>query len=160
MIERQLQALQHPLGAAYIKNAKGEDESLRPDAAKQRSRNNNLEPFIIDVDDKVSKLDDCCVVDVDTDSKLSSSVSSSSVGERGSRVKRLKVKAIQDIKDGSPKTKLVSKNCLLPIKRWVGHRLNTKTSLNCLKCIMIKMMTVSALIVLKRITHLNRLNNK
>ena len=42
MIECQLQVLQHPIGPAYTKNAKGEDESLCPDVAKQRSQNNNL----------------------------------------------------------------------------------------------------------------------
>ena len=59
------------------------------------------------MDDAVSKLDDCCV---EVDSKLSSSVGSNVTdNERNDRVVRLKKKAMDDIRGGSPKTKKVSK---------------------------------------------------
>ena len=112
IIERQICSLQNPKGPTFIQDANGATIDLRPDGAQQRFRNNKLEGSdpveVIELDDDVSKLDDCCVK---VDSKLTSSSVGSNVAdnERNNRVMRLKKKAMDDIRGGSPKTKKVSK---------------------------------------------------
>lgn len=110
-IARHVQALEHPLGPTFIRDSRGVDVNLRPNAAKQRHRNNRLESSvdIVNIDDNncVEVMDDCCV---EVSSKLSSCAESDiTEGERIDRVKRLKKKAMDDVRFGSPETKQVSK---------------------------------------------------
>ena len=74
---------------------------------------------VINVDD-FTKIDDYCVVDVD--SKLSSSAVSSSEEEQTDHVQRLKRRAIKDVKNGSPKTKQISKLLFKPYQEMVRSR--------------------------------------
>ena len=77
---------------------------------------------VIELDDDVSKMDDC---HEDTDSKLSSSVGLNTVdNEMHDNVVRLKKKAMDDIRGGSPKTKKVSKQLFETYQQMV--RSNTK----------------------------------
>ena len=95
----EIAALEHPLGRSYIKDREGNDVNLRPNAAAQRVRNNML----------------CGVSDIEVIDVASSKCSSVTV-EKGDginidiedRARRLKVKAMHDIKHGSPPTKAVA----------------------------------------------------
>ena len=106
IIERQICNLQNPKGPTFILDANGDTVDLRPDGAQQRFRNNKLENSgdVIDLDGDAVKSDDCCMI---VDSGVSSTVPIEN--KRTDRVARLKKKAMDDIRGGSPKSKKVSK---------------------------------------------------
>ena len=98
-IDNQITQLEHPLGRSFIRDLEGNDINLRPNAASQRVRNNKL----------------CDVEVIDLDSKPSSSKCSSVTVDRTSceemedRTQRLKAKAMNDIRNGTPNTKILGK---------------------------------------------------
>ena len=98
-IDTQITQLEHPLGRSFVQDLEGRDINLHPNAASQRVRNNKL----------------CDVEVIDLDSKLSSSKCSSVTVDRTlceemeDRTQRLKAKAMNDIRNGTPNTKILGK---------------------------------------------------
>ena len=98
-IETQIVQLEHPLGRSFIRDLEENNVNLQPNPASQRVRNNKFyDVEVINLDSKPSS------------SKCSSvTVERSSYEEMEDRTQRLKVKAMEDIRNGPPTTKIVSK---------------------------------------------------
>ena len=109
-IETNIARLEHPLGRSFIRSFDGNNLNVRPNAAVQRIRNNMLCDVdaieIIDLDTKLSASKCSSVAASVTASAALGNATDCMIEER---TQRLKLKAMQDVKNGSPGTKLISK---------------------------------------------------